>query len=143
VNRLLVRKAVPGFTTVFLARYDPGSGHLAYCSSGHPEPIVCRASGEVVRLRAYQPPLGVFPDQSYCGEGVSFGLGDLLFLYTDGLTEARSKREMFGDDRLVEALRSREGVPLDGLPAFVLNRVFDFSLGRLRDDAAVLVIEPL
>jgi serine phosphatase RsbU (regulator of sigma subunit) len=88
------------------------------------------------------PPLGVFSDWS-CGLGsLAIDRGDILFFYTDGLTEARRGSELFGEGRLLESIRAKAGVTLDDLPNSVLRDVLGFADGALRDDIAILAVSP-
>jgi sigma-B regulation protein RsbU (phosphoserine phosphatase) len=84
-------------------------------------------------------PLGVFPDGSWEPGEVRIEPGDLLFLYTDGITEARSNGEFFGEKRLQDLIREVDG-PVDEIPGVVLDKVLDFSGGALQDDLAILAV---
>jgi sigma-B regulation protein RsbU (phosphoserine phosphatase) len=70
---------------------------------------------------------------------IHLGLGDLLLLYTDGVTEARRDRQLFGSERL-QRLMSRKRISAERLPDLVLDRVLAFSGGTLRDDVAMLAL---
>ncbi len=138
-NGLLVEKGQPGFVTAFLAILDPGTGLLRYSSAGHPEPLLRRASGEVESLVSGSAPLGVFADAAWRAQQTTMGPGDLLLLYTDGITEARAGAELFGEARLAQAIR-HASAPVEDVPALVLEQVLAFSGGELRDDVAILAL---
>jgi serine phosphatase RsbU (regulator of sigma subunit) len=66
--------------------------------------------------------------------------GDLLFLYTDGVIEARKDGDLFGEDRLQNLVR-RKGANAQLLPGLVLDNILAFSADRLQDDVAILAVE--
>ncbi len=143
VNRLLLRKSVPGFTSLLFAVFQPESGMLTYCSAGHPELLVGRA-GKVESLAAPRhAPLGVFSEWSCASDSVQLEAGDTLLFYTDGLTEARRDEELFGEERLMEAFEGKLRLPLEELPQMLLDEVLEFTGGRLQDDVAILAVQPL
>jgi PAS domain S-box-containing protein len=139
-NRLLIeKKDLPGFVTVFLGILDPDRGHLRYSSAGHPYGFLKRASGDMELLGSGSSPLGVFDDASWNTGEVAVGAGDLLLLYTDGVTEARNDGELFGEARLAELLRTTT-VDSEHLPDLILDEVLAFSDGTLQDDIAILAV---
>jgi PAS domain S-box-containing protein len=138
-NELLVEKGMRGFVTLFLGILDGDTGLLRYCLAGHPEAVLRRAGGEVEKLGTHSTPLGVFPDAVWKPGEVEMRTGDVLVLYTDGITEARRNGEFFGEERLAQ-LAKREGVPVEELPQLILDEVLAFAQGTLRDDCAVLVL---
>jgi serine phosphatase RsbU (regulator of sigma subunit) len=142
-NEILLRRGMGGFATVLLATVSADRRSLRFCSAGHPNLVVKRASGEVLMVgHDNSPPLGVFSDWS-CGLGsLAIDRGDILFFYTDGLTEARRGSELFGEGRLLESIRAKAGVTLDDLPNSVLRDVLGFADGALRDDIAILAVSP-
>jgi serine phosphatase RsbU (regulator of sigma subunit) len=142
VNRLLMRKRVPGFTSVLFGAYDRSTSTLAYCSAGHPNLLIGHLDGSVEFVGRNHSPLGIFPDWSCSVDSLGVGPGDTLLLYTDGLTEARLDGEMFGERRLAEALTRRLALDLSELPEALLGDALAFSEGRLRDDVAILAVRP-
>ena len=138
-NQLLIEKDLPEFVTLFLAILDPGTGIMHYSSAGHPESMVKRVGGQIEMLGCGTSPLGIYPDASWKPREISLAPGDLLLLYTDGVTEARRGVEMFGEKRL-ERLLKRKRISPSRLPHMILDQVLAFSGGSLRDDAAVLVL---
>jgi sigma-B regulation protein RsbU (phosphoserine phosphatase) len=109
VNELLNRDLTdPGmFVTAFLAVYDEATGRIAYTNAGHNPPLFLRASsGKVTSLERGSLALAIIPGTRYDDSTCTMRPGDVLLLYTDGLTEARSSTgEMFGIARLSEALQ--------------------------------------
>lgn len=97
------------FTTVFCAILNIKTGEVRYANAGHNPPLIMDAQG----VRYLKPRtglmLGPIADTEYVAERLILGPGDALFLYTDGVTEAKNPEEqMFGEDRLLQAL---EAVP--------------------------------
>jgi PAS domain S-box-containing protein len=143
-NTVLAREtAAEVFATVFFAMLDRRDGRLVYCNAGHPAIAVARVDGEVAGLPATSPLIGAFTDFSYANAETYLACGDLLFLYTDGLTEARRDQDMFGESRVFEMI----GRLRVFAPGVVVGRVIDsavaFAGGGLRDDLAVLALQRL
>ena len=97
------------FVTVFYGVLDPAAGKLRYCNAGHCPAYLFRA-GEPQRVEALAAPgaaLGLIDGMSWAEKTVQLAAGDLLVLYTDGITEARSEREeLFGSERLLASVRA-------------------------------------
>lgn len=89
------------FATLFFGVIDPTNGELVYINCGHNPPIVRRAGGELERLGPTGPALGLIHDANFELGHATIAPGDLLFLYTDGVSEAKNAGgEFFGDDRV-------------------------------------------
>ena len=121
---------------------DRASGEIRYCNGGHTAGAIVRASGTTVALPANSAAVGAYPDMPFADTTAAMDPGDLLFLSTDGLIEARSAQgSLFGEVRLFEALaRLWSGDP-DRTVAEVMDQVIAFADGRLTDDAAVLALQ--
>ena len=141
-NQLLVEKSLPGFVTAFLGFLDLESGTFTYSAAGHPPPLVA-ADGDVTLLQSGGPPLGVFVASRYEDYEMAIARGSLLLFYTDGITEARRDGDIFGEDRLVEALGRMRGREVEVVPSLLLEETLGFSGGLLRDDAALLAVNYL
>lgn len=140
----VVFKATPTetFVTVFFGVLDLEVGSLTYANAGHTASAVVRANGSVTKLGVTGPLLGAFPNARFEEDQVAIDRGDLLFLYTDGLTEARRERELYGEERLMSLLSAEAGkAPEDVLDA-VMDAVMEYSDNHLRDDLAILAIRP-
>ncbi|MFI7011963.1 PP2C family protein-serine/threonine phosphatase [Streptomyces sp. NPDC050145] len=94
------------FATMFFGVLDPLTGNLVYINGGHNPPVLVSADGaDPVLLEPTGPAVGVMPDVTFSLGYAQISPGDTLFLYTDGVTEARSATgEFFGDDRLLREL---------------------------------------
>ncbi|WP_068926266.1 PP2C family protein-serine/threonine phosphatase [Planobispora rosea] len=95
------------FATMFFCVLDPVTGSLIYINGGHNPPVVISGSGEPFRfLEPTGPAVGVVPDCDFSLGSVAIDVGDTLFVYTDGVTEARNGAgEFFGEERLLALLR--------------------------------------
>jgi serine phosphatase RsbU (regulator of sigma subunit) len=109
--------------------------------AGHPGPAVVRADGRVEILEGDGLPLGLFPDAWPSQAGLELSEGDLLFFYTDGVTEARSARMGFLEDRLADELAGVAGRSASEAVRAVTDLVAQWSRGELRDDVTVLAIK--
>jgi serine phosphatase RsbU (regulator of sigma subunit) len=131
------------FVTACYAILDPGSGRLEYSLAGHDPPLIRRAaSGLVEKLPPFGgAPLGLAPPLRR-GRGYTvLAPGDTMILYTDGVTEAMSPREeLFGGDRLIEALECPTST-LDDMLRSVLRAVTVHTGGApLQDDVTLLLL---
>jgi len=96
------------FVTVFLARYDSNDRTLTYVNSGHnPPAIFCRDNSEINWLTRTAPAIGLAEEYFPRTETVQLSEGDVLLLYTDGITEAfNNEMEQFGSERLAEFIQN-------------------------------------
>lgn len=122
------------FTTAFLGIYDKNTKTLTYSNAGHNLPYLI--SDDVRNLsEATGSILGVFPDEKYTNATVELKNGDIIFLYTDGVTEAQNKQhEFFGDERLMNCLNSYKTYSGTDIVEYVLNQVSTFSDGMDQSD---------
>ena len=139
---LLNRPAADRFVTAFAGALDRG-GRLHYTNAGHPAPLWIRRNGEVVELGQSGPLLGVFSKSEYSQTCVQLAPGDLLVMYTDGLTEARDRRgRAFGAARLLDWARRQNGLPPEEIKGELTRTVQAFCEGcRQEDDCSVLVVQ--
>jgi serine phosphatase RsbU (regulator of sigma subunit) len=142
VNRILCGHVAEGrFISFFYCIAEADVGALTFCNAGHFPPILVRADGTVERLEAGGAVLGVFPDRLYEQGQVSFGRGDRLVLYTDGITEARNDSDSeFGEDRLVSFAVQHRSCSAPALQARLVDAVSTFTGGRFQDDATLIVV---
>src|SRR5207302_8153895 len=97
VNRVFRKSIEVGsFATLFFGFYDDAAGVLSYANCGHAPPVVMRRDGRVHRLEATATVLVAFPDWECGVEEVTIEPGDVVVLYSDGITEAESNGEQFG-----------------------------------------------
>ncbi len=114
--------------------------HVSLGTAGHPGPAVIRADGRVELLGGGGLPLGLFPAAQPGLDEVDLNQGDLLFFYTDGLTETRSPDLEYFEERLPDELVKLAGRSAAELVAGVQARAEAFSAGEMRDDLTVLAL---
>ncbi|MGH9158397.1 MAG: PP2C family protein-serine/threonine phosphatase [Vicinamibacteraceae bacterium] len=141
VNRLFYdNTADNAFATFFYSEFDDRTGHLRYANCGHLPALLLRDDGGVERLEATAPVLGLFVDWDCSVTERRLLPGDLLAIYTDGVTEAfNDDDEEFGEERLVEVLRSRRHLSPNDLAVAVLDEVRRFSPREQHDDITLIV----
>ena len=123
----------------FLRRHDRRV-QVRLGGSGHPGPAVVRADGRVEILEVDGLPLGLFADAEASRMKLELRQGDLLFFYTDGVTEARSADLTFFEDRLADELAAVAGRSAAETVRAVQELVTTFSHGELRDDVTILAV---
>ena len=146
VNRDICRTAVlPPLASLFLGKLDPGTGVLNYCSAGHPPAFLLRANGQLESLSEGGMLLGVLPDATYLRGRCELRAGDMLIVYSDGITESMNKAgEEFGYARLETQMRHAQAGSADAALFSVLGAVQDFAGTRpLVDDMSLAVIRRL
>jgi sigma-B regulation protein RsbU (phosphoserine phosphatase) len=145
VNKLLHKTfADDHFISLFYAELTDGkNGLVLYANCGHNNPILLRAGSNVPELlAATSQVLGPFPNEVFKTESILMGKGDILLLYTDGITEATNERgEFYGENRLIERLlECREMSPKD-ITQHILQDVQTFNhLGTQMDDKTIVAI---
>ncbi|HEX2504378.1 MAG TPA: SpoIIE family protein phosphatase [Miltoncostaeaceae bacterium] len=128
-----------GLVTLVLAVLDTGAGTLAWCSAGHPPPVLVDAAGGQTLLEDPGPPCGAFEGAAFTGHEVPFPPGGVLVLYTDGILEARRDGREFGEEGLSEVLRDAHGEGPVDIARSVYGAARTWSGGRLSDDVAIAV----
>ncbi len=100
-------KSAEQFATFFLGLVDTSTMTLTYCNAGHCYPIIADGGGSPAFLSEGDLVLGVLREASFTEHTLALAPGQLLLLYTDGVTEARgTEGEQYGEERLIELLRS-------------------------------------
>ncbi len=124
------------FVTVFYGILDPASGRVAFANGGHNPPYVVRRDGRVEALAGdHGMALGVVDGLDYVVGSILLSPGDLLFLYTDGVTEAVSPAtELFGEGRLEQVLHGCAGADMAETVQRVVRAVDDFAAARPQAD---------
>jgi serine phosphatase RsbU (regulator of sigma subunit) len=113
---------------------------VVVCRAGHPHPLIVRATGEVEEIGGTGRLLGVFDDPALVDVEAELHPGDILAVFTDGLTEARQGQAIMGEERLRRAAAGCSGLPADESADLLLRAASDFARGALRDDVAVVVV---
>lgn len=143
VNRdVCLRESTVPLASLFLAKLDTETGLLNYCSAGHPPALLLRANGKLELLSEGGLLLGVMAGAPYASGWVKLHDGDVLMVYSDGITDSEDcEGEAFGDARLETQLRRAQGGPADAVLFSVLGAVQDFAAAcPLVDDMSVAII---
>jgi CRP-like cAMP-binding protein len=123
------------FVTVFFGLLDIDSGRLAYVNAGHNPTYLLASEGPCRALSANGIALGIRDDARFEPRSVQMSAGDLLFLYTDGVTEAFSEtHEQYGEARLVRLLEDSRRHSVTQLIDVVMADVDRFATGREQSD---------
>jgi putative ABC transport system permease protein len=129
INRLLYDTTEGNsYATLFCGRLDPGTTRLSYVNAGHCPPLICRSKVhdglERLELRTGGPVVGLLPDCVYEDGVVDLHEGDVLVIYTDGVSEAMNNRgEEFGEDRLFSVVAASSWDDVNALTTALLERV--------------------
>jgi sigma-B regulation protein RsbU (phosphoserine phosphatase) len=132
------------FVTTFYAIVDTQTGALTYANAGHNRPLWLQAStGQIHELAAEGIVLGIFDEIVLEERQIQTAPGDIILLYTDGVTEAmNSDRQQFGPGRLAEVLAAQAGSTAQGLIEAVVGAVRDFAGNNVyADDLTLLVLK--
>src|ERR1700738_410094 len=119
--------------------FDVAAATLRYASAGHPAAWLWQ-DDEMRALRATGPLLTLDPQGSYFSRELPLEPGDLLLLYTDGLAEARSGGQLFGEERIAGIMRRDPGQDATTLCKILLEAARDFASEPLTDDVAILAV---
>ena len=129
------------FASLFIGMLDPVTGEFSYVNNGHPSPVLIRATGEKNQLLPTGPVIGAFPNIPFTIEHIRIEPQDVLFAFTDGVTDARSpKGNFFPREELLSLLET---------PATSVNTLLDHIQTHIKqhiaeaapfDDVAMLII---
>ncbi|MDX6506652.1 MAG: hypothetical protein QOG06_1296 [Gaiellaceae bacterium] len=140
-NEVVVEEIGEGkFITMLYLTADGADGELACASAGHPPPRIVRTSAAPAPLDVRGLALGIADRQAYGVESVRLEPGDAAVLFTDGLLEARRDGELYGEERLDEALAANAGLSAEKLAQALVEDCRAFA-GDLADDCAVVVVK--
>ena len=145
VNRLLFESTVAGaYATLLFAEFDCCTGRVRFANCGHVPALVVRRDGSVESLDSTCTVLGMFEDWQCAMAESQIDGGDILALYTDGVTESFNEaQEEFGEDRLIEALRRHCDLSAQELAAAVVDEVAHFSGTEQFDDITLIIAKRL
>jgi serine phosphatase RsbU (regulator of sigma subunit) len=131
------------YFTMIVGELRPEAGEGVLVQAGHPAPLLLHRANGVEALGTGGLPIGVLPAAAWEEVRFSFGPGDRLLLFSDGLSEAEnSAGEPFGEGRIIEILQEQRDGRADELLATLLGRVQDWRRTEdLEDDMTVLILE--
>lgn len=141
VNRLFYENTTDSaYATLFFLEYDDRTRRFRYANCGHVTALLLRRDGTLQRLESTATVLGLFEEWDCPIEQQSLSPGDLLLLYTDGITESfNAAGEEFGESRLIECLQRHRGLTPSDLLAEIAAEVRRFSPHEQHDDLTLLV----
>jgi serine phosphatase RsbU (regulator of sigma subunit) len=147
LNRAMeVDSAADDFCTVFYARICPGPDgvHVGFSNGGHPSPLLLRADGRVEEVDGGRGPLvGAIAGARFGHGTLDLAAGDLLLLYTDGVTEVRTDDVDLGERELRTTLAAQAGASAEEVVAAIERRAVELQEGSPRDDMALVAIRAL
>jgi len=142
INQLLCEKSLPfQFVTLFLFLLnEDGSGQ--FISAGHnPAYLFRTATGRIEKLLSEHHFLGMFDIASYQSRPLQLNPGDILVVYSDGLTDAQNKQDqMFGEERLLQIIREEGRLGSQAIKQKLLNAIEEFTEGTPQTDDITLVV---
>ena len=141
VNQLFCDNTTDGaFATLFFAEYDDGTRRLRYANCGHLPALLLRSDDSLERLESTATVLGVFKKWDCDISETQISAGDVLALYTDGITESFNEAgEEFAEERLVTALCRHRTLSSSDLLTAVVDEVQRFSPREQHDDITLIV----
>jgi len=129
------------FITLFTAELDATSGGLKFINAGHNPPLIGRANGTIEQLASGGLPLGIMPFAEYEVGTAQLGTGDVLVIYSDGVSEANNLAEdEFGMDRLTAVISANVGRNASGIRDKVESALSEFTGTAAPNDDITLVI---
>lgn len=131
------------FITFFLGIIDTFTKKLNYVNAGHNLPIIIKRSGEVIRLEKGGIILGVTTENIIYEEGnYNLNSGDILVLFTDGITEATNREGIeFGEERLISIIQNNKHLSSEDIQEKIINQVKQYSGDNQTDDVTLVVIK--
>jgi sigma-B regulation protein RsbU (phosphoserine phosphatase) len=150
INRALVpimrHAGAPMFASAFYMTADAASGEIQYANAGHPNPFVVRRDLdriERIGAVAHGPALGLMEEARYRTGRSTLARRDLVMMFTDGIFEVDGADEtLFGEERLLGAVRRRIHLPSEQLFEELLEEVREYSLSsQFEDDICLLGME--
>jgi serine phosphatase RsbU (regulator of sigma subunit)/uncharacterized glyoxalase superfamily protein PhnB len=145
VNQLFSENTTDSaYATLFFGEYDDHTRRLRYANCGHYSPLLLRNDDTLELLGSTGMVLGLFCEWDCTVEECSLRPGDVLALYTDGITEAfNADEEEFGEERLIDLMRQHRQRTAQTMLAAILEEVQRFSAGKQYDDITLIVAKCL
>ncbi len=141
VNKFFFESVTPGlYATMFFAEYTDDGRRLRYVNCGHNPPLLTRRDGSCEKLGATATVVGLMEEWEATVEERTLAPGDVLVIYSDGVTEASSDEGvMFGDARLLEAVQQFIHLPVSQMIGEIAAAVHKFSGKEQEDDLTLLI----
>ncbi len=141
LNRHLYSSTPPEkYATLFLGIFDGTTRKFVYSNGGHLAPLIIHDNGEVRKLETGGLVVGLFPEIVLEEEEVRLSPGDIFVAYSDGVTEPENEFGEFGEERLLELVRSNRHLSLDRISDIVIAAVQDWIGENEQPDDITLVL---
>jgi sigma-B regulation protein RsbU (phosphoserine phosphatase) len=129
------------YATLFYGEFHPESGEFEFSNAGHNFPVLVRSDGSHELLSAGGTIVGAFERTSYDAQRVRLKPNDIVFFYTDGLSEAQDeKEEEYGEKRILEFIRQHRRETPEVIKEGILKQVDQFSCSKTPEDDTTIVI---
>ena len=132
--------------TFFYGILDRNRSLFTSTNAGHNPPILLRSDRKIERLEEGGMVLGFLPDQKYAQQITALNPGDILVLFTDGITEARDPEtgqvmdKLFGEDRLIQVMADHASLSAREIQAAILQAVTAYTKNTPQEDDITLVV---
>jgi serine phosphatase RsbU (regulator of sigma subunit) len=142
LNDFVHRSSAPNFfITFFFCELNRKNGEMQFVNAGHNPPMVLKKSGKIERLKSSGLCLGMFPSSTYEINKLTIKPGDMAFLFTDGITEGRNKKNQeFTEERLLSLIKKNSRLSAQRLLDKIYDEVQKFTAGTDQMDDMTLVI---
>ena len=129
------------FISLFFCILDGATGEVQFCNAGHNPPVRVRANGDCDLIKAGGPVLGLLPSTQYREFGLQLEVGDMLVIYSDGVTEAVNPAgEQFGVSRLGETAVAHRSQPASEIVSIINSTLDAFTGGAPQSDDITLIV---
>jgi sigma-B regulation protein RsbU (phosphoserine phosphatase) len=146
LNRLVYESSAANrYATFFYAQYEASTRVLEYVNAGHNPPLIFRTPRgsdrqDILRLEIGGPVIGLMPDRSYRQGSVTLEEGDVLVLFTDGITEAMNPAgDEWGEERLMQVIGANRALPARDLIDRITRTSDEFAAGAAQYDDMTLI----
>jgi len=139
---LFEHSGMTDFATLFIGLLDPVAHTIRYVNAGHTFPLIIQQNGDLRSLEASGIMIGAFPEASWEEQEMEFAASDLMFIFTDGVTEAQRGEEMYEEKRLEPQLvKWREHSPQE-IAGYLMEDIEDFADdATAADDITMMIIK--
>jgi hypothetical protein len=143
LNKIFYRDSLPKiFASLLYIEVESNSNNVQFLNAGHFPPIIL-SENNIQQLRKDAPALGLIPSSEFHEQSVQIKKNDVIFIYSDGLTEAQNERgEFFGEEKLIEILRNNSSKPSEQIGEELILQVNDFvAKAPIFDDLTISILK--
>jgi sigma-B regulation protein RsbU (phosphoserine phosphatase) len=141
INRLLCASTTPNkYATFFYGLFNPDSRSFTYVNAGHLPPMIFR-NEEVIRLQSGGVVIGLLPQAVYRQESITLQQGDILVIFSDGVSEAMNEQEEeFGDERIIRIVKMNHELDVPAISEALVREIYQFAGKAPQHDDLTFVI---